>query len=139
MTRRACFIGRWQPVHLGHEWLIRRKLSQGVPCLVLVRDIQPDEKNPYTTEETVKLLEAAFFGEDVVIQVIPDIESINWGRGVGYETNEWPEAPLCHISGTEIRNLIKAKDDKWKSMVSPRVSSLLATGFMDSAEPGKQL
>ncbi len=30
--KRAMFVGRWQPCHKGHEWLIRKQLSLG--CLV---------------------------------------------------------------------------------------------------------
>lgn len=122
-VKRAAFIGRWQPCHLGHEWLIRRKLSKGVPCLILVRDIEPDEKNPYTTAQTVEMLQAAFGGEDVAVQVIPDIESINWGRGVGYETNEHPAAPMW-VSGTEIRGRL-VKDWPIDDLISPAVEKVL--------------
>ena len=27
-TKRAMFIGRWQPFHNGHKWLISQKLSE---------------------------------------------------------------------------------------------------------------
>lgn len=106
----ALFPGRWQPCHMGHEWLIREKLDKGIPSLILVRDIPPDEKNPYTTKETIKMLEAAFAGEAVkIIDLGVDIESINWGRGVGYETNEHtPPADIGYISGTEVRRRVKA-------------------------------
>jgi len=108
-SKRALFVGRWQPCHRGHEWLIRQKLDKGIPCLVLVRDIPPDERNPYTTEQTCQMLEAAFHGEDVQIMVIPDIESVNWGRGVGYETNDHGECPEKGISGTKIREILDSK------------------------------
>ena len=109
----ALFPGRWQPCHMGHEWLIREKLDKGIPCLILVRDIPPDDKNPYTTKETIKMLEAAFHGEAVkIIDLGVDIESINWGRGVGYETNEHvPPADIGYISGTEVRRRVRAGED----------------------------
>ena len=123
MGKRAAFIGRWQPYHLGHEWLIRKKLDLGIPILVLVRDILPDEKNPFTTEETVSMINAAFPTEDVQVQVIPDIESVNWGRGVGYETNEFkPPEDIKRISATDIRNRIKSGDDSWRGFVNPHVA-----------------
>jgi adenylylsulfate kinase len=53
MTKRAMFIGRWQPFHNGHKWLINQKLSEGKAILIAVRDIPPDEKNPFTTEQTI--------------------------------------------------------------------------------------
>ena len=56
MSKKAMFIGRWQPFHDGHKWLINKKLSEGKPILIAVRDIPPDEKNPFTTEQTVEML-----------------------------------------------------------------------------------
>lgn len=123
---RAAFIGRFQPAHLGHEWLIRQKLDKGIPVLILVRDVPPDEKNPYTTSDTVDMLRTAFKGEDVIVQVIPDIESVNYGRGVGYEINEFiPPEDVEHISATEIRNLIKTGNASWKKKVNPYVAEWL--------------
>ena len=42
----AIFVGRFQPYHQGHISLIMKKINQGIQALILVRDIQPDEKNP---------------------------------------------------------------------------------------------
>jgi len=55
-SRRAIFIGRYQPYHFGHVSLVRQKLDKGIPCLIMVRDIPPDEKNPFTTEQTVGMI-----------------------------------------------------------------------------------
>ena len=39
---------------------------------------------------------------------IPDIESVNYGRGVGYEINEFePPKDIGYISATEIRKNLK--------------------------------
>ena len=39
---------------------------------------------------------------------IPDIESVNYGRGVGYEINELtPPEEIGNISATEIRKKLK--------------------------------
>ena len=58
----------------------------------MVRNIEPDERNPFTTEQTVTMIKKyhAAHGDDVVVMIIPDIESVNYGRGVGYEINEYP-------------------------------------------------
>ena len=126
MNAKAMFIGRWQPLHKGHEWLIREKLGKGIPVLIAVRDIPPDDKNPYTTDETVDMLNAAFAGEDVSVIVIPDIESVNYGRGVGYEINEFqPPADIKRISATDIRSKIKSGDDSWKEFVNKNVAEWL--------------
>ena len=110
--KRAMFVGRWQPPHKGHEWLIRQKLDQGIPVLILVQDILPDKQNPYTTAQTTEMLRTLFQGEPVEIMAIPDIESINWGRGASYERNEYlPPSDLHYISGSAIRELIESGGD----------------------------
>ena len=132
MSKKAVFIGRWQPMHLGHEWLIRKKLDRGIPVLIMVRDIPPDEKNPFATEETVDMIKTAFKDEDVEVMVIPDIESVNWGRGVGYETNEFkPPEDIKRISATDIRKRIKSGDDSWKDFVNPYVAEWLKSYYAD--------
>ena len=124
--KRAMFIGRWQPFHNGHRWLIEQKLEKGIPCLVAVRDIPPDSKNPFTTEQTVLMLQTAFLGDDVVVMQIPDIESVNYGRGVGYEINEHvPPEGIGFISATDIREKIDRKDDSWKANVDSKIHDLV--------------
>tara|TARA_R110002110_G_scaffold252238_1_gene468116 strand:+ start:360 stop:767 length:408 start_codon:yes stop_codon:yes gene_type:complete len=126
MKKRAMFIGRWQPFHNGHKWLINQKLKTGPPVLIAVRDIPPDDKNPFTTEQTVKMLIAAYEGEDVKVISIPDIESVNYGRGVGYEINEHvPPKDLGFISATSIRERIKNKDDSWKNNVDSKIHDMV--------------
>ena len=124
--RRAMFIGRWQPFHNGHKWLIDQKLSEGLSILIAVRDIPPDEKNPFTTEQTVEMLEKAYEEHDVVIISIPDIESVNYGRGVGYGINEHvPPADVGFISATSIREKIKNNDDSWRANVDKKIWNLV--------------
>jgi cytidyltransferase-like protein len=120
----AIFIGRFQPYHYGHIELINQKLSLGFPVLIMVRDIEPDEKNPFTTEQTVFMIEKYHKskGDDVKVIVIPDIESVNFGRGVGYEINEFiPPRDVASISATGVRNSIKYGDDYWKKLVDPAI------------------
>jgi len=116
----AIFVGRFQPYHYGHIELIQQKLNNGSPVLIMVRDIEPDEKNPFTTEQTVSMIEKYHKSknDDVKVMVIPDIESVNFGRGVGYEINEYiPPKDVASISATGIRNCIKNNDDYWRSLV----------------------
>lgn len=122
----AIFIGRYQPYHYGHIELINQKLKQGIPALIMVRDIEPDEKNPFTTEQTVKMIEKYHEsnGDDVKVVIIPDIESVNYGRGVGYEINEFtPPDNIGFISATKIRDSINNGDDTWKEMVDVSIQS----------------
>ena len=118
----AIFVGRYQPYHFGHIELIKQKLDLGIPALIMVRNIKPDERNPFTTEQTVSMIKKYHqaHGDDVKVMIIPDIESVNYGRGVGYEINEY-QPPLnsgaMFISATKIRESIKNSDNTWKSMV----------------------
>lgn len=129
----AVFIGRFQPYHMGHISLIRQKLDAGVPVLILVRDIKPDEKNPFTTDQTVSMIRKYHQakGDNVKIIVIPDIESVNWGRGVGYEVNEFfPPEDIKYISATQIRKSIKDGSNDWKKFVDQSLHKDIVT-FLD--------
>ena len=124
----AIFIGRFQPYHFGHIELIRQKLDAGIPALIMVRDIEPDDRNPFTTKQTVEMIETYHksVNDDVKVIVIPDIESVNYGRGVGYEINEY-EPPsnsgAMFISATRIRESIRNGDETWKEMVDTSIHS----------------
>ena len=106
----AIFIGRYQPYHQGHISLIMQKINNGIPALIMVRDIAPDAKNPFTTEQTVDMIKKyhAAHNHDVEVIIIPDMESVNFGRGVGYEINEFsPPENIGWISATKIRDQSK--------------------------------
>ena len=47
----AMFIGRWQPLHDGHKALFKQAMDEGKNVLICIRDIEPDEKNPFTASE----------------------------------------------------------------------------------------
>ena len=120
----AIFVGRYQPYHFGHIELIQQKLKEGISVLIMIRDIEPDEKNPFTTEQTFAMIDKYHKskGDDVKVIIIPDIESVNFGRGVGYEVNEFtPPKEIGGISATGIRNSIKNGDDYWKKMVDESI------------------
>ena len=112
----AMFIGRWQPWHAGHRWLIDQQLNQGKKVLLCVRDVHQDENNPWSawqimmnlSEELMDLIE----DNKVRVIMIPDIESINFGRGVGYDVIEHvPPEDIADISATKIREQMR-KDEE---------------------------
>ena len=108
------FIGRWQPWHDGHRWLIDQALNEGKKVLLCIRDVPTDDKNPWTAQEILmnlsnELKDLLETGRLSIIK-IPNIESINIGRGVGYDVIEHiPPADIHDISATKIREQMKAE------------------------------
>ena len=108
----SLFIGRWQPWHAGHRWLIDERLKLKKNVLVAVREVSKDDKNPYDPLEVKKNIESELsdlvqIGRVKVI-IIPDVESVNYGRGVGYEIIEHtPPSDIGKISATEIRKKLR--------------------------------
>tara|TARA_Y100000590_G_scaffold141270_3_gene162079 strand:+ start:22762 stop:23091 length:330 start_codon:yes stop_codon:yes gene_type:complete len=108
------FIGRWQPWHDGHRWLIDQRLKEGKNILICVREVSEDDENPYNPlevkENIEKELQDLIKDNTVKVVIIPDIESVNYGRGVGYDIIEHvPPSDIGKISATEIRKQLLKK------------------------------
>ena len=102
------FIGRWQPWHDGHRWLIDQRLNQNKNVLICIREVSQDDSNPYdpiqVKQNIEKELDDLISSNRVKVIIIPDIESVNYGRGVGYDILEHvPPKKVGKISATEIR------------------------------------
>lgn len=120
------FIGRWQPFHNGHKWLIDQKLEEGIPVLICVRDIPPDSKNPFTTRQTMHMLETVYTDSDVVVMSVPDIESVNYGSTAGYDiAKHVPPKGIGSISAAQIRKQIKEGEAEWKENVNPKIQGIV--------------
>ena len=110
----SMFIGRWQPWHDGHRWLIDQRLNEGKNVLICVREVSKDDSNPYNPEDVKtnveKELKDLIQTEKVKVIIIPDIESVNYGRGVGYDIIEHvPPSQIGKISATQIREKLFKK------------------------------
>jgi cytidyltransferase-like protein len=108
----SMLVGRYQPFHDGHKWLMNQCLEEGKNVLICVRDIEPDEKNPFTSDQVYQNisneLKDLISDGRVKVIVIPDIESINFGRGVGYDIIEHvPPQEVGDISATKIREQMR--------------------------------
>ena len=107
----SLFIGRWQGLHDGHRWLFDQALKQGKNVLIAIRDCpldDPDEENEYIAEEVMGHLSEEYrneiLGNRVKLMIMPDIESINYGRTVGYEIIEHtPPEDIGEIKGRDLR------------------------------------
>jgi len=109
MTKQySIFIGRWQPLHEGHKYIFNERLKLGKNVCIAIRDVEPNENQPWTSEQIKENIEKEYqdlISEDrVKVIIIPDIESINYGRGVGYEIIEHiVPKNISEISATKIR------------------------------------
>lgn len=122
------FIGRYQSPHKGHMHIFDTYLSLQKPVLIAIRDILPDENNPLSANQVKNLWEKVYEGNNLVkVIVIPDIASVNYGRGVGYEVNEIAVSQnIANISATTIRQQIISGQSDWKEFVDESIHDLLA-------------
>jgi adenylylsulfate kinase len=100
------FIGRFQPFHDGHKKCVEKILSENDRCIILLRDTEATEKNPFDIEKRKGLIRAQFPDESrVIIQTIDDpgaALNVYIGRDVGYQLIKL-DAETEAISATNIR------------------------------------
>ena len=121
------FIGRYQSPHKGHQTIFNEYLDKGLPVLIAIRDVATDDNNPLTAEEVKAIWDKIYEGNNLVkVIIIPDIASVNYGRGVGYEVKEIQvTSNIANISATSIRNQIKLGEEGWKEFVDEKGHELL--------------
>lgn len=113
MTKKfSLFVGRWQPLHEGHKHIFNERLKLGKNVWIAIRDVTPDENQPWTASEIKDNIEKIYSREisegRIIVTIVPDIESINYGRGVGYEIIEHVvPAEIASISATSIREQMR--------------------------------
>ena len=107
----SMFVGRFQPLHLGHKEMFQQVLDEGGNVLIGVRDGEVDFKNPFTALEVMNSIMEEY--KDLIsegrvkVQILPDICSVEFGRGVGYDIIERvPPADVAAISATKIRETL---------------------------------
>ena len=113
-------LGRWQPWHDGHLALFERALAKTGQVVIQVRDVEGSsggegqDDNPFSYEDiskdiAEKLLLAGFkINDDFVIQLVPNITNITYGRGVGYKIEQESfNSNIESISATKIRKSLR--------------------------------
>jgi adenylylsulfate kinase len=108
----AMFIGRFQPLHESHQALFQLALDEGKNLLICIREGEINEKNPFSAEQVKKTVEdtyALLVNSGIVkVMVIPDICSVEFGRGVGYDIIEHiPPTEIGDVSATKIREQMR--------------------------------
>ena len=110
----SLFIGRWQPLHIGHKELFRQVISEGGKVCVAIRDGEVNEKNPFSPFQVMdnifNEMQAEVEAGTLKVIIIPDICSVEFGRGVGYDIIEHiPPPEIAKISATKIREQMKSE------------------------------
>ncbi len=115
-------LGRWQPWHDGHTELFKRAFAETGQVTIQIRDVfnfdgdagagrtAEQNDNPFGMIQVVdniqkELAEHDFHdGYEYIIQEVPNIVDISYGRGVGYTFTEHDLGKDIHeISATKIR------------------------------------
>ena len=105
-------LGRWQPFHDGHLALFKEALKKTGQVCIMVRDTGgTDDSNPFDFDFVKEKIEEALIPEyegKFVVQLVPNINNISYGRGVGYAIEEivLPDE-IQKISDTGIRAKMK--------------------------------
>ena len=113
-------LGRWQPWHDGHLALFKRAISKTGQVVIQVRDVKDSsggagqEDNPFSFEEISDDIENKLSKEgyklnkDYIVQLVPNIINITYGRGVGYSIDqEHFDLETESISATKIRKSLR--------------------------------
>jgi len=118
----AQMLGRWQPWHDGHTALFKKALAETGQVCIMIRDVSgisgdagagrtvAQDDNPFDMEAVNKnIIEALSVAgytidEEYMIQWMPNIVDISYGRGVGYTFTQHDLGAEMHdISATKIR------------------------------------
>jgi len=108
----SLFIGRWQPLHEGHKQLFRQVIDEGGKVCVAIREVEIDDKNPFTSHDIMlniaREMQTEIRAGKLKVITIPDICSVEFGRGVGYDIIEHiPPQEIAEISATKIRENLR--------------------------------
>ncbi len=133
-TPHMTFIGRWSPFHNGHKAIITKKITENplLPVLILVRHTLTDQ---YTASARAMYIKQWMTDQHIkgTIMIIPNVEGVYWGRGVGYKTEPVSvDEAITSISGTDIRRRMQDKKSSWHNLVAVPESAYLLTPAVSS-------
>ena len=142
------FIGRFQPLHLGHADAIERALKEVDTLIIGIgsSDKSQTEENPFTFAEREQMIKTVFPKCKVV--AVPDIDddskwvahvekivgkfdivfsgnpnTIDLFKAAGHKVKA---VQFRHkVSATAIRSLIAKGDESWKKMVPASVTKII--------------
>lgn len=128
-NKHMTFIGRWSPLHKGHIAIMnaKRREHPGLPILVMVRNTKEDTYPPHVRALYIKrwMKKENIRG---TIMIIPNVEGVYWGRGVGYNVGMVDvDMEVQKISGTNIRDQMAKATETWKHHVANPDDSYMLT------------
>ncbi len=101
----SLFIGRWQSskaLHDGHLALFDNVRKDGRNIAIGIRDTRKDDSNPLSAQQRLEMIKEQV--PDAEVFVMPDIDEVVFGRGVGWSVREIRLAEdVENISATSIR------------------------------------
>jgi len=113
----ALLIGRYQPLHDGHDALIREAIHRYGQVVIGLRETEICESDPHTVKERREMFRERYRAEiDAgalrIINLKADITHVVHGRAVGWEVVgiDLP-AEIEAISATEIRSSSASKEE----------------------------
>ena len=103
-------LGRWQPWHDGHTALFKKAIAKTGQVCIMVRDVHRTENNPFGLLDVIRNIDTALSaegytnGKEYIINRVPNIVDISYGRDVGYSITRHDLGEEIHsISATKIR------------------------------------
>lgn len=103
-------LGRWQPWHAGHQALFERALEHNTQVVIQVRSTPRDQHNPFDFHQVKHRIQEALaeYAGKFIVQQVPNITHISYGRDVGYTIKQEVFDDQTHaVSATKIRNQLR--------------------------------
>jgi GTPase SAR1 family protein len=101
-------LGRWQPWHKGHRALFDRAIAKTGQVVIQIRDCQGwNGSNPFEKTQVEQLIKRdldPLYQGQYIVQLVPNVTNITYGRDVGYKIEQESFDDATHaISATKIR------------------------------------
>ncbi|HDJ96757.1 MAG TPA: nicotinamide-nucleotide adenylyltransferase [Candidatus Aenigmarchaeota archaeon] len=145
---RVVFVGRFQPLHLGHVHAIKKVIKEYGDVVIVIGSINKhDKNNPFTFEERKRMIESVFPGVKIigVLDVNDDslwvklieqkvkfdiiVTGNDWTKrcfeNAGYKVIKPDFLEPEKYSATRIRELMRKNDDSWRKLVPKEVEKII--------------
>ena len=101
-------LGRWQPWHKGHRALFDRAIAKTGQVVIQIRDCQGwNGSNPFEKTQVEQMIKRdldPLYQGQYIVQLVPNVTNITYGRDVGYKIEQESFDDATHaISATKIR------------------------------------